>query len=420
MMLVGCWFLSFYCCGCLVSSAFAFGTVTNLPMRRLLRPIAVSTSVNQRCRAESSLDRLYADSLSSSSTSSTSSPPSIQWEVYVDQSKGSLDKGGGATLDAFLALAPPDRVRVQPAILLPKIKSKGPAVRCIYVPSSSSPPSDVTSSSRRTPPLTSMDIGAVDSVDKVYRILTRHMRVTGISNRLCDCLKWKYRANAHLEAKKTALAIDAYNKALTIAQSLVESIHSKNNTNANDSSAIDAQMGSILLMRATAYLQRAASHKEQLKSIVTELTSLLPNTAQRQTLYEQVLLAHHQPAIAQAVIRRVAADHNVQEQQYRRTQYRHGLYQYALLQACQDSLRATQLLPYYATSWLRAGEILAELWKIKESIQYYERAVALDPSLTKTVGSMIVRLTKRQELLDNARAFGWSEDTLRLALDVAG
>jgi hypothetical protein len=32
---------------------------------------------------------------------------------------------------------------------------------------------------------------------------------------------------------------------------------------------------------------------------------------------------------------------------------------------------------------------------------------------------VIERLRKRQELLDNARAYGWSEDTLRLALDVA-
>jgi hypothetical protein len=38
-----------------------------------------------------------------------------------------------------------------------------------------------------------------------------------------------------------------------------------------------------------------------------------------------------------------------------------------------------------------------------------------------TLVPVIARLRKRHELLDNnARAYGWSEDTLRLALDVAG
>jgi hypothetical protein len=80
---------------------------------------------------------------------------SSSWEVYVDQSSGSLDKGGGATLDAFLSLAP-SNVQVRPAVF--KTKSKGPAVRCI-------------STSR------GFDVGNVDSVDKVYRILSKHMEV---------------------------------------------------------------------------------------------------------------------------------------------------------------------------------------------------------------------------------------------------
>jgi hypothetical protein len=53
----------------------------------------------------------------------------------------------------------------------------------------------------------------------------------------CDCLKWKYKGNGHLEAGKVSLAIDAYDKAL-----------------ATD---VSQQEGIILLMRATAYLQRA-------------------------------------------------------------------------------------------------------------------------------------------------------------------
>lgn len=80
--------------------------------------------------------------------------------MFVDQSKASLDKGGSATLDAFLGLAPPS-VHVSPAILPKSSKSKGPSIRCI-------------SHGTTTP---SFDVGNVDSVDKVFRVLTKHMKV---------------------------------------------------------------------------------------------------------------------------------------------------------------------------------------------------------------------------------------------------
>lgn len=78
----------------------------------------------------------------------------------MDQSKAALDKGAGATLDAFLGLAPPDVVKVIPTILSAKTKSKPPAVRCLSLGNKPS-----------------LDVGNVDSVDKVYRILNKHMQV---------------------------------------------------------------------------------------------------------------------------------------------------------------------------------------------------------------------------------------------------
>ena len=71
-----------------------------------------------------------------------------------------LEKGAGATLDAFLGLAPTMDVKVIPAILTTKMKSKAPSVRCISLGSKSS-----------------FDVGNVDSVDKVFRILNKHMQV---------------------------------------------------------------------------------------------------------------------------------------------------------------------------------------------------------------------------------------------------
>lgn len=170
-------------------------------------------------------------------------------------------------------------------------------------------------------------------------------------------------------------------------------------------------------MRASAYLQRANRHKSQLKEIVSELTAMIPETKKLQTLYNEAISS---PTISNVILLRILEDTGKQERKFRRTQYRHGLYQYALLQAAQDALRATRLLPMYATSWLRAGEILSELWKLSESAQYFERAIQLDESLRPSLLPLIERLRTRQKLLDNAKAYGWSEDTLRLALDVAG
>jgi hypothetical protein len=164
-------------------------------------------------------------------------------------------------------------------------------------------------------------------------------------------------------------------------------------------------------------LQRAASHKAKLKKIVKELMTLVPDASQLKNLYEQTTAA---PSLTNAIFRRVLTDAAHQEDSFRRTQYWHGLYQYALLQAAQDALQATQLLPLYSRGWARAGETLSELWKLSESAQYYEKAVQCDAALQPTLTPVIDRLRKRQELLESARAYGWSEDTLRLALDVAG
>jgi hypothetical protein len=93
------------------------------------------------------------------------------WTVYIDQSKASLDRGGSATLDAFVGLAP-STVQVLPAILPKLSKAKGPLVRCVS----------------QIPGRPSLDISNVDSVDKVYRILTRHMGVA-VSTSSIDYLR---------------------------------------------------------------------------------------------------------------------------------------------------------------------------------------------------------------------------------------
>ena len=272
----------------------------------------------------------------------------------------------------------------------------------------------------------------------------------------CECLKWKYNGNAYLEADEVSLAIAAYDKALSFI----------------GNGERPQQEGIVLLMRAAAYQQRAAELKQELQAIVNELLlvagSMVPSpevsstssgskleTAfppNQETAAAATSSSARQPQSSSSAIaiseafRRILQDtasvnnkNNVLDQGkkqrlFRRCQYRHGLYQYALLQAVQDALRTTQLLPNYANAWRQAADLLSELWKLKESASYYERAISLDPTvlddtdddslllLEKVSSSAYAeRLRERQHLLDNIKSQdGWSENTMRLALDAAG
>jgi hypothetical protein len=93
-----------------------------------------------------------------------------EWHIYVDQSKTLLDRGGGGgggasgmILDAFCGLSPPSKVQVTAAVLptTNNKKNKLPWVRIIS----------------KVPGKSNMDITNVDSLDKVYRILTKHLQI---------------------------------------------------------------------------------------------------------------------------------------------------------------------------------------------------------------------------------------------------
>ncbi len=127
-----------------------------------------------------------------------------------------------------------------------------------------------------------------------------------------------------------------------------------------------------------------------------------------------------QTAVRLSVLRKLQTNGSLRKAQLRKIQYRHGLYQTSLLQATRDSLRATEVLPSYPTAWLRAGELLSDLWKIKESKQYYEKALSIDESLEESMSPFLIELEARQELVDRTRDNKeWPEDSLQLALDVA-
>jgi hypothetical protein len=114
------------------------------------------------CARHASRQMTRRPSLSLSSATSTAAV-SADWIVYVDHSKPSLEKGAAATLDAFLSLTSPvnekDRVHVRTAFLPRGAKTgQPPWVRCVDVAQSEA-----------------LEVFGVDSVDKVYRVLTKHM-----------------------------------------------------------------------------------------------------------------------------------------------------------------------------------------------------------------------------------------------------
>jgi tetratricopeptide (TPR) repeat protein len=342
-----------------------------------------------------------------------------EWIIYVDQSKPSLDRGGSATLDALVGLVPPAKVQIVPCIL-PKntnSKKKAPWIRCISTTKGGTP---------------NLDVGGVDSVDKCFRVLTKHLQVKNVSLQMCECLKYKYMGNNLLESGKVSAAIDAYHKALASCP--------KNN---------QKQQGVILLLRSSAYLQQAKSHKAILQKAVNEWK--LPRTEVLQAMVQDATFLSGSgvtSSVSLSFLQMLTRNGARQKAQLRKVQYRHGLYQNSLLQAAQDSLKATELLPTYSTAFLRAGEILNELWRIKESRQYYEKAIELlqmrqeqflkgDPQTAlekdgdddkadtiatsfSNLDSVFQNLDLRQHVLDQALSNqDWPTDSVRLALDVS-
>ena len=111
--------------------------------------------------------RLYSSITPKDSTTWTTPSPTnpdtnstIQWDVYICESKQCKERGSVATFGAFVGLAPPDVVAIHPATIL-KPKGKGPNIRC----------------AQRRKNGKAFEVNNVDSVEKVHRILTKYMNV---------------------------------------------------------------------------------------------------------------------------------------------------------------------------------------------------------------------------------------------------
>lgn len=214
-------------------------------------------------------------------------------------------------------------------------------------------------------------------------------------------MQYYFDGNQSLEEGNPSQAITLYNLALSTATSQPVSQLPK---------------GSILMKRARAYLKRATNHRKILRALVKDLAEIVPSASTMKILYQT---ASTHPALSPSIFDRLIGDSKVQQASFRSIRYRHDMYEFALLHAVKDSLEATQISPENAQAWLLAGECLAELRKLKESNQYYRRALEIDPSMGSTMEGVMEKNRVSQKFMDAARVSGFSGDTLRLALDVA-
>ncbi|KAK1746861.1 hypothetical protein QTG54_002205 [Skeletonema marinoi] len=337
--------------------------------------------------------------ISGSNNISINAPSGISWEVFVSQAnKSNKDKGvlsASSVMESFASFSPsPGAITVNAAFFTTQPnkaigKGKGHLVRCIQKKE------DLT--------LSAIEINNVDSVEKVYRIVTEHMRLTTVNPKACGCMKYYFQGNESLEEGDPSKAIAMYNEALSLADRRTRQTS-------------QLPKGSILMKRARAYLQRAANHRKILRSLVKDLTDTVPSASTMKILYQT---ASSNPELSASIFQRLAGDSKVNQGKFRQIRYRHDMHEFALLHATQDSLQSTKLLPQSANAWYIAGECLAELRKLNESNQYYVRALALDPSMKDVLTGLMEKNKLSQEFMDVARASGFSGDTLRLAVDVA-
>ena len=116
-------------------------------------------------------------------------------------------------------------------------------------------------------------------------------------------------------------------------------------------------------MRATAYLRRAYGHRGVLASLVARVRRNMPDDT---VLGYVQQISSHSPGMAVLVLDRLRRYCEEKDSLYQATKFRYGLYEFALLKAADDVVRATQLLPNYAKCWVRAGDVMAELRKLRE------------------------------------------------------
>ena len=182
---------------CFVAMPFAegftvgLGSVGSSRLGPARRPLDLSTKLPQTTATTiTSRIAMSATPTRTRTQTRTRTGTAVEWEVDVDQSKVAMERGSSDTLDSFRTLAP-DKVKVLPVVLGSASKSKSPIVRCLSVRN----------------PDRSLEVTNVDDVDKVYRILSLHMKLMVKYNRSFCSFLHVHRACTSLPSSSTRYTI---------------------------------------------------------------------------------------------------------------------------------------------------------------------------------------------------------------------
>jgi len=273
--------------------------------------------------------------------------------VFVCTNVWCAERGSLATLSAFVGLATEKGINVDGVSCLGKCK-KGPNVRCQIDKDSW------------------IDFSEIDSVEQARQIMIEYMGVDVCSD-VAKCLDLNLQGNYHLSKNEVSKAIHFYNKALAVGVG-------------------SNQEGVVTLMRATAHLQRALGHRTQMEKSSRQVKgpATLPDSLRE--LYFKELVQH--PALLGASVQRISSIYEAQENVFETFNYKLSMYDHSLYQACQDAIRATELLPNFPQCWIRAAEVYTELRMFKRAQDHYNVALSLCNSLSEDLGPILERLAK--------------------------
>lgn len=319
-------------------------------------------------------------------------------QIFVCTNKFCREKGSDATMAAFTFLTP-EKTSVVSVNCLGRC-NKGPNVRIL------------TSSGEF------VEASMVRSVETVVDLLQTHLKLQ-VNVTSAEVLRLNYEGNVNLRSGNVDEAIDCYDRALDLRDK--------------------EQEGVLLVMRGTALLQRAYSARLRYKDIIAVADRILPTAESIGFVFNALSCVHPllKLRISLELMLRVDGIFNSLdsspmwaelknqwpeskdgsggpgqtvksgEEMINKAVFAYSLYEYSLLRALSDLLKATLVLPGFAQAWRRAGDALVEMRLYRPAIEYYDVAVRLDEALGDVLLPAIERLKLTERFVENAEAKGW-------------
>lgn len=335
------------------------------------------------------------------STSDGSAFSQESGQIFVCTNRWCSEKGSDATI-ATLTFLTPDNIPVVGVNCLGRC-NRGPNARVL------------TSNG------TFLESSMLRSVESVVDLLQKNLQLN-VNATAAEVLRLNYEGNVYLKNGEVDLAIEMYNKALKLGDK--------------------EQEGVLLVMRGTALLQRAYAYRLRHKDVYQIAEQVLPSYYAISEILEGIAIKTsidlpNKIIMTRELLKRVDKVYKnldfsskwsdtkskwpvstegpvveTSDELISKVGLSWHLYEYALLGALEDLLKATMILPGFAQAWRRAGDALSELRLFHTAIEYYGVAVQLDEALGDILLPAIERLRFTKQLVDHAQTQGLPIETI--------